>query len=54
MEELVKEVQKNDASLRDALRISLKKQQNRLRKTLTDGLSNVESELEQRLSILNY
>ena len=44
MEELVKEVQKNDASLRDALRISLK-QQNRLRKTLTDGLSNVGKEL---------
>eukprot|EP00943_MAST-04B_sp_MAST-4B-sp1_P005793 g5793.t1 len=44
MEELVKEIQANDASLRDALRVSLK-QQIRLRKTLTDGLTNVGKEL---------
>ena len=44
MEELVKDIQKNDASIRDALRVNLR-QQNRLRQTLTDGLNNVGKEL---------
>ena len=43
-QKLVKDIQKNDASIRDTLRVSLR-QQNRLRQTLTDGLNNVGKEL---------
>ena len=52
MEELVKDIQKNDASIRDTLRVSLR-QQNRLRQTLTDGLK-VGKEFWLRLSTQNY